>query len=61
MTRDELRIEARIEAARELRAITAALADRITIVNQIIEPDGAISATYRQTVRLPRHNERKTS
>ena len=52
MTHDEL--------ARELQAIEAALADRLTIVNTIINPDGTIATTYRKTIRLPRNDKRKT-
>jgi hypothetical protein len=46
MTRDD--------ATRELQAITAALADRLTIVHTIINPDGSVVGTYRKTVRIPR-------
>lgn len=46
------------DLARELQAITAALARRLVIVREIVEMDGTISATFRKTVRL--HNERNT-
>jgi len=50
----------RAEIIAALAAIEAALAERITIVREIIEMDGTIGGTYQKTIRLPRHNERKT-
>lgn len=40
--------------AADVRAIERALADRLTIIHTVIDPDGSIVATYRKTVLLPR-------
>ncbi|MEQ1757593.1 MAG: hypothetical protein ABL986_04695 [Vicinamibacterales bacterium] len=48
------------DLTRELQAITAALDDRLTIIREVIDMNHKVVATYRRTVRLPRHDERKT-
>ena len=53
MTREQL--------ARELQAIEAALADRITVVRAVIDMHHTVIATYRRTVVLHRDSHTRES